>query len=113
MKKWFLFPLVIFVFGCGRGEHRPAGVLDREAFKEALLQAELIEARSSRELTLARDPGMGRQRGDYDVLFKDLGITEAQFDSTFAYYSARPLELKSLYEEILAELGKRKDGLPQ
>jgi len=113
MRHPFLFLLVMFAFGCGGNDHLPKGLLDREVFKEALLQAQLIEAKASQEMSIAHDPSVGRPRAAYHAMFEKQGITEAQFDSTFAYYQTQPLELKALYEEILTELGKRKDELPQ
>jgi len=113
MKSSIFFLLVVILIGCGSGEQRPAGLLDHETFKETLLQAQLIDAKASQEMSIAHDPAAGRPRAAYDAMFKEQGITEAQFDPTFAYYQAHPLELKALYEEILAELGKRKDELPQ
>lgn len=113
MRHPFLYLLVMFAFGCGGDDRLPKGLLDREVFKEALLQAQLVEAKASQEMAIAHDPAVGRPRAAYNALFEKQGITEAQFDSTFAYYQARPLELKELYEEVLTELGKRKDELPQ
>lgn len=113
MRSSFLFLLVVFLIGCGSSDDRPAGLLDHETFKEALLRAQLIEAKASQAMAMTHDPVAGRPRVAYEAMFKDQGITEAQFDSTFAYYQARPLELKALYEEVLTELGKRKDELPQ
>ena len=113
MRHPVLFLLVIFAFGCGGDDHLPKGLLDRADFKESLLQAQLIEAKASREMAIDHDPAVGRPRAAYHAMFEKQGISEAQFDSTFAYYQARPLELKELYEEVLTDLGKRKDALPQ
>jgi hypothetical protein len=46
----------------------------------------------------------------YDELFEKEGVTKEQFEATFRYYSARPEQMKLIYEEIVTELSVRKDA---
>lgn len=113
MRGLFALVVAVLISACGGSDRRPAGILDDDKFKEVLLEAQLIEAKAGQDLVVGLDHSKGGVSKDYEELFARQGITEEQFDSTFAYYRARPLELKALYEEVLTELGKRKDELPQ
>lgn len=104
--------LLLAAMACGPREKSPVDLLDRERFKEVLLQAQLIEARVDHELIVEQAVRVPAQRY-YDELFAEQGITEEQFANTFAYYAARPEELKAIYEEIVTELNYRKDLPPQ
>lgn len=83
-------------------------VLERDRFKELLLQAQLIEARVNHELIIDHISQVPTDRY-YAELFERQGVTAEQFTTTFAYYTARPEELKAIYEEIITELTIRKD----
>ncbi len=106
--KTSLIPTLLLAASCTPQPSPPEGLLPREELKEVLLEAQLIEARVNQELVL------GPQRlgyGDslYAALFRAKGVTQEQFTSTFGHYAARPTELKAIYEEIVSELGSRKD----
>lgn len=84
--------------------------MDREAFKSALLDAQMIEARMNHELMLEQKPAIPGEKY-YEELFQKHGISEAQFDTTFRWYTHHPEEMKAIYEEIITELTLRKDSL--
>ncbi len=108
MKAWWAVAFVVLL-ACRSEPAPPGGVLDRAKFKEVLLEAQLIEARITQEMvTEKRVDGPVLQY--YDSLFAAQGITREEFTRTFDRYAARPEELKSVYEEILVDLGRRKDG---
>lgn len=107
MKASFL-ALVLLLVACGTQDAPPKDILDREQFKELLLQAQLIEARVNHELIvehLSQTPTAQY----YSDLFEREKVTEQQFTATFEYYTARPEEMKLIYEEIITELTIRKD----
>lgn len=107
--KWLVaLGLLVFV-ACSTGaSDAPEGVLDREHFKQALLEAQLIEARMNHELIITHRSAIPAEQY-YAEMFEAQGTTKEQFQKTFAYYSARPLEMKAIYEEIFTELSRRKD----
>lgn len=101
--------VIVVLLGCAGEPPPPSGVLDRAKFKEVLLEAQLIEARVTQEM-------VAEKRVDapvlqyYDSLFASEGVTRDQFKASFDHYAQRPEELKAIYEEILVDLGRRKDG---
>ena len=90
-------------------EERPEGLMERNEFKKALLDAQLIEARMNHEMILEQMKTMPVQKY-YEELFERHHITEEQFQKTFNYYTEHPDELKEIYEEIMTELTLRKDN---
>lgn len=110
--KLLLPLLVLLVTACSTPEVVPEGLLDRERFKETLLEAQLIEARMNQQLVVERATVIPAEHY-YAEMFAKQGTSKEQFERTFAYYAERPVELKQIYEEIFTELSRRKDGLPQ
>jgi len=108
-----LLPIVLVLLSaCGGGGKASTDVLDREKFKEVLLEATLIEARINHELIVDHQSAVPTTQY-YDDLFKEKGITKEQFGRSFDHYAARPLQMKAIYEEILTELSRRKDEQPR
>jgi len=100
--------------GCADPLTPPAGLLPREKFKAVLLEAELLESRASFSRiqdpkTVAADSITVPLQAAYDSLFAAEGVTDTVFKATFDWYAGHPEELKVIYEEIVAELGARKD----
>ncbi len=98
----------VLAVACTPQDDDPDDILDREQFKELLLQAQLIEARVNHELIVEHISQVPTQQY-YNELFDREGVSEEQFTATFKYYTARPEELKVIYEEIITELTFRKD----
>lgn len=103
-----LLALLLSLAACSAQEASGGDILERERFKELLLQAQLIEARANHEL-LVEQVMQSPTAQYYTELLKSEGVTEAQFKATFDHYTARPEELKLIYEEIITELSFRKD----
>ena len=111
MKFLPAIALVLTMFAC-QLEKRPEGLMEREEFKEALLDAQLIEARMNHEMILEQMKTIPVQKY-YEELFAKHQITEEKFQKTFDHYSEHPDELKEIYEEIMTELTLRKDNSDQ
>ncbi len=103
-----LLALLLSLAACSSQEAPSKDILERERFKELLLQAQLIEARANHEL-IVDQVTQAPTAQYYADLFSTEGVTEEQFKATFDYYTARPAELKLIYEEIITELSFRKD----
>ena len=111
MKRLVLIAMVATLFSC-QGDARPEGILGREEFKEALFDAQLIEARMNHELVLEQMEAMPVEQY-YDEMFLHHETTKEQFKESFDYYSQHPDSLKLIYEEIIMELTLRKDNAAQ
>lgn len=109
--RTLLLLLFVVLCACGGDRTAPADVLDRDKFKAVLLEATLIEARINHELIVDHQTAVPTVQY-YDDLFKEQGITKEQFSKSFDHYAARPVEMKAIYEDILTELGRRKDEQP-
>lgn len=103
----FIVLLVLAACG-GTGADTSGDVLQRDQFRDLLLEATLIEARINHELIVDHRSAVPSQQY-YDELFKAKGVTQEQFSRSFDHYAARPKEMKAIYEEILTELSRRKD----
>jgi hypothetical protein len=104
-----LLATLVLLFACGQQEPMPEGLLDREKFTAVLLDAQLLEARRNHEMVVEHRQEVPIETY-YQQVFEKHGITEEQFRATFDHYTKRPEELKAIYEEIIVELGRRKDG---
>ncbi|HRH71049.1 MAG: DUF4296 domain-containing protein [Flavobacteriales bacterium] len=112
MRKLSTFVLLALLSACSSDRDAvPEGLLDREHFKQALLEAQLIEARMNHELVVSHAAGIPGEEY-YAEMFKAQGTTKEQFQKSFTYYSGHPVEMKAIYEEIFAELSRRKDEQP-
>lgn len=107
----FFWAIVAFLFlGACQTEERPNNIMERDAFKAALLDAQMIEARMNHELVLEQMAAIPAEKY-YEEMFQEHGITKAEFDTTFNWYTYHPVEMKTIYEEIITELSLRKDTL--
>ncbi len=112
MRAWTII-LFAVLMACGTGEEAlPEGLLPRDKFREVLLEAQLVEARVNHELSLGIHTSAPADRY-YTELYEAKGVTAESFEATFRYYSERPEMLKSIYEEIITELSRRKDEIRQ
>ncbi|MDQ3099893.1 MAG: DUF4296 domain-containing protein, partial [Bacteroidota bacterium] len=110
MKHWILF-LFMLLSGCDQQVEPPEGLLDRETFKQVLTEAQLIESRMNHEMVVEHRKEVPMQRY-YEEVFTLHGTDQEQFERTFEYYASKPEELRVIYEEIIAELSRRKDLVP-
>lgn len=108
MKRAWIASLFLLL-ACGGEEARPEGLLDRSKFKHVLMESQLIEARVNHEMVKEKRVDSPVQQY-YDSLFAAEGVTEAEFKATFDFYTEHPEELKAIYEEIIVDLGRKKDG---
>ncbi len=94
-------------FGCLRKESRPrADVLPEQEMILFLIDMHTVDA------MLHTEKGLPEEKKDkslyyYPSLLEKYGITRAQADSSFFYYSNRPKKFARMYETVLSELEKR------
>ena len=100
--------LVVLLSACDRPSTAPSDVLDRTKFTAVLTNVQLIEARMNHELVVQpRDQVPMAEY--YEEAFRTQGVTKEQFVAGFDHYAKDPAVLKAIYEEVITELGRRKD----
>lgn len=108
MNVKLFIPIVFLMMAC-TSEHQekiPSDVLEKEKFIEVLKDKSLIEAALNVNIKNVTD-------NTYDSVynfnvFKENNISQAQYDSTVKYYSAKPEEFKLIMETVLEQLNVEK-----
>lgn len=97
--------LAVTVAACG-GEERPDYVLSESRMADVLVDYHLAKA-------IGESGGIESEETPYYVLsaFQKNHITEAQFDSTLAWYSARPQQMDEIYSRVCERLQRERDGV--
>lgn len=108
MSPHWSIPLLCVLLSCGRSAAPVGGELDRAKFREVLTESMLIEARLSHELIIDKRAD-GPAARYYAEMFKQQGVTEAQFKNTYERYVQQPDSLKKIYEDVLNDLQQRAD----
>ncbi len=84
--------------------------MSREKFEQVLAGSLLIQARLGHEIRVdirADSPAASY----YEDLFKEQGVTEADFRATYDAYLKQPEALKKIYEDVLNQLQQRADSV--
>ncbi len=111
MKYAAALMIPLLALACGREEERPADLLDRSSFKAVLVEAQLIEARVNREMTVDKRQDIPVKQY-YAEMFAQKDIPAEAFHRTFNWYAEHPEELKAVYADVLTELQQRSDTIP-
>jgi hypothetical protein len=107
ITRALLFGLLLVA--CAPEPTLPEGVLSRAEFTAILTDLQLIEARMNHELVVQPRDHVPLN-AYYDEAFKERGVTREQFTLSFEHYASDPELLKSIYEDVITELGRRKDA---
>lgn len=101
---------VLLLAACATEPQTPEAPLDRAEFERVLAGALLVESRLGMQASLeARMDSVAA--GYYDELYRNEGITAADFKATYEAYLARPDLLKEVYQEVLNRLQHSADSL--
>jgi hypothetical protein len=101
--------LCVLLLACGGSDAPSAEVLPRDRFTAVLCDLQLVEARVNHELVVEPIGTIPTQRYSAEV-FERHGVTKEEFQASMAHYSARHAEMTAIYEDVIAELSKRRDG---
>lgn len=102
--------LLFTLAACSGGEKAPSGPLDRKKFEQVLAESLLIEGRLNQELTVDRSVNSPAS-AYYEEMFKEQGVTKAEFRETYDAYLKQPEALKSVYQDVLNDLQQRADSV--
>lgn len=109
MRVRFVITVLICLFGCAGPEQQPPfDLIARDRFVQVLADVHVIEARISHEMVVDQRADSPAQRY-YDEMYAERGITQEQYTKTYTWYTAHPEAMKALYDEVLQELGRRKE----
>jgi hypothetical protein len=86
----------------------PPDLIPRDRFVQVMADVQVIEARINHEMVVDQRTDGPAQRY-YDDLYAEHGISKEQYARTYQWYTEHPLQMKALYEDVLTELGKRKE----
>ncbi len=111
MKKLVAaFPLLLLLAACGAGKKPPEAPLDRAKFERVLAAALLVEARLGHDIKI-EGPTDAPAMGYYEELFRQEGVTAAEFRATYNAYLQHPALLKEVYQDALNQLQQQEDSL--
>lgn len=102
-----LFSCVLLI-ACSRSNPPSDGLIPKPLFTEVLLEATFIEARLNHEMVTEQRANVPMDRY-YEELFREKGVSQADFERTFDHYAARPKEMATIYDDVLTGLRRRKD----
>lgn len=107
MKQLILFSIFLILFACKEESAViPKDVMDREKFIEVLKDKSLAEA--AMNVNVKNVDGTKFDSVYNFNVYKENGVTRAQYDSTIKYYSAKPDEFKEVMEEVMEKLNLEK-----
>lgn len=109
MRKLFVLVLLLAV-ACAGNEGPPEAPLTPEQFEQVLAGSLLIQARTGQEIRVDKRSNTPIAVY-YEELFKEQGVTEADFKATYDAYLKRPEALKQVYENVLIHLQQQADSL--
>ena len=111
MRTTIPFVLCALFVACGGAEERPSDVLPRDRFTAVLCDLQLVEARINHELVVEPIGTIPTERYSEEV-FERHAVSKEEFRTSMAYYGGRHEEMVAIYEEVIAELTRRKDQAP-
>jgi hypothetical protein len=98
---FFFFLLILPAVSCGHGQRKY--LIPKDQMVDVLVDMHLADA-----IALQNDPaysGFELDSADlYQAVFNKHGVTQAMFDSTLSYYSARPEEFQFIYTRVTGKL---------
>lgn len=104
-KFYFLFLVSITLFSCEEKEETPDYLIEKERFVEILTEFQTAEAMVRLGLHRSQDSIIPND-SIYNAVFRKLEISQANFDSSYTYYSNRPDEFKKMFEQVITNLSK-------
>lgn len=109
MRGGFVILVLVSLIGCaGPEEQPPSDLIPRDRFVQVLADVHVIEARISHEMVVDQRTDSPAQRY-YDEMYAERAITKEEYEKTYTWYTEHPEMMKALYDEVLQELGRRKE----
>lgn len=107
MKSGILILFSLLIFSCGeKKEEIPSDVLPKEKFIAALIEMYSIEGKYSHANVIDK-PVYEKGVKEYEDLFKKMGISKKQIESSIDYYMHQPEIMKEIQAVVLDSLNSR------
>lgn len=108
-----LFVCILTVFaGCKR-ERVPDNIMDTATFARFLAEGHLIESYDYTVVASNKDSLGYQSASAYKLLLDKYNVTQADYDSTLAYYLRHPKILEEIYARTVEQLKSAYDSLPK
>ena len=98
--------------GC-RNETIPENVIDTATFASFLTEAHLINSYDYIVVAAGRDSLGYRTGAAYDSLLAKYNLTQADYDTTLAYYMNHPKTLEDIYRRVTENLRDKLENMPK
>ncbi len=110
MLKYIIlfFSLSIFLFSC-KEKKDPASIIDHNRMINLLTDVHITDG--SLQVYINPDSLYKYGTAKYVALFKTYHTDSVQFRKSLIYYSTKPDELLTMYDQILKNLNSKKDSL--
>jgi hypothetical protein len=111
MKKSILYGILLLLSACGKTlPNVPSDIIQKEKMIQILVDVHVADA------VLENKNGTDRRVPEqttaiYTQIYKNHGITRAEFLKSYHYYETQPELMDKLYEELLSELSRRQAQL--
>lgn len=109
MYKYLVICFAVVFFACKDKTPKPE-VIDKQKMVEIMTDMSLAEG-AMRVYHPQLDSSKAYSQSYYDAVCKKHKITYGQYDSSFRYYTGRPMELKEMMDEVLENLSKMESGI--
>ena len=100
-KSILLVTCLLTAFTSCRHETLPEGIMDTATMAQFLTEAHLIESYDYVVVATNRDSLGWQTAAAYDSLFNKYNITQAQYDSSIAYYMSHPATFEAIYTRVV------------
>jgi hypothetical protein len=101
LKRLILIPFLFFA--CSSESEPPENLISQDKMVDVLVDLQLLEATYNIKLVLLDNRSERMNRYTLEV-FNHHQITQAMFDSSYAYYEKDPEALINIYEHVFEKL---------
>ena len=109
--KLTLMLLPLLLVGCAsHPDPLPEGVMSQEQYTQLLTDMYKAEGVFAISSNYQYDNAAADIAGTYDSILKSYGVTVAQIDSTRQYYMCHREQYKEIYNKVIENLQRERDG---
>ena len=107
IQKYFYLLIVALLFACNQVQtitaDKPKNLLNHEQMANILTELHVIEAIEGNENKIG-DTATKVTMNSYKAVYAKYHVDEATFKKSFAYYKLQPIEIDSIYADVIEKL---------